>query len=188
MRLERCRVAHGSTFRLIGEFCGTARRQVERVLAGPVSDGSIVTLDLRKLESCDEVGAEVLVSLTKRAEMAGGALVLRSVPDDVLQSFDAMGVRSSLHIVDLASALAVTTGTAAPTYLFRVDEAMPFAYASSRHDFSLVADDRVWAHRSHSWLLEAGSGTVLAHRVGDTYFSVDTSERLYVEHDAREGA
>jgi anti-anti-sigma regulatory factor len=36
--------------------------------------------------------------LTKRAEMAGGALVLRSVSDEVLRTFDAIGVRSSLHI------------------------------------------------------------------------------------------
>jgi anti-anti-sigma regulatory factor len=179
-------VTQGSTFRLVGDLRGTARRQIERMLAGPVSDGSIVTLDLSDLECCDEEGAKLLVTLTQRAKLAGGALALRSVPHEVLQTFDATGARSSLHIVEPTSD-AARLGRSAPTYLFRVDEAQPFAYASSRHDFSLVADDRVWAHRSHSWLLEAGSGTVLAHRVGDSYFSVDTSECLYVEHDAREG-
>jgi anti-anti-sigma factor len=185
VRIERSGSEHGSSFRLIGEFRGTARRQLERLLAGPVSDGSIVTLDLGKLECCDEAGANVLVTLTKRAQLAGGALVLQSVSDDVLRSFDASGVRSSLHIVELTGD-GPKRANGAATYLFRVDEATPFAYASSRHDFSLVADDRVWAHRSHSWLIEAGSGTVLAHRLGDSYFSVDTSERLYVEHDARD--
>jgi anti-anti-sigma factor len=179
-------VAHGSTFRLVGEFRGTARRQVDRVLAGATSDGSIVTLDLSQLEGCDEAGANLLVYLTRRAKFAGGALVLRSVPQRVLRMFDETGVRSSLQIFETPGDSA--SSLVAPMYLFRENEPIPFAYASSRYDFSLIADDRVWAHRSHSWLLEAGSGTVIAHRSGASYFSVDTHERLYIEHDGREGS
>jgi hypothetical protein len=157
------------------------------VLAGPTSDGSIVTLDLSQLAGCDEAGANLLAHLTRRAKFAGGALVLRSVPHDVLRTLDATGMRPSLHIVDVPGDTEIPSAVA-PTYLFRENEATPFAYASSRYDFSLVGDDRVWAHRSHSWLLEAGSGAVLAHRIGASYFSVDTSERLYLERDGWEGS
>lgn len=184
MRIQRILSPHGSSFRLVGEFGGANRRQVERLLAGPISDGSIVTLDLSELESCDEAGANVLVNLAERAKRADGVLALLSVPPAVLGTFYAAGVRSSLHIVDETNVPLAANGSAS-SYLFRVNETTPFAYASSRHDFSLVTDNRVWAHRSHNWLLEAGSGAVLAHRIGTSYYAMDTSECLYVEGTAR---
>ena len=87
MRIERVLVAHGSEFRLVGALNQASSRQLERVLAGPASDGGIVTLDLSELQSCDEAGIDVLVNLTKRAAIATGALLLRSATDDVLQTF-----------------------------------------------------------------------------------------------------
>ena len=69
----------------------------------------------------------------------------------------------------------------APRYLYRAGESTPFAFASSRRDFSLLDTEGVWAHESHGWLIEARSGVVLAHRTRTSYFSVDSGVCLYSE-------
>jgi hypothetical protein len=64
--------------------------------------------------------------------------------------------------------------------LYRVDDDTPFAWATNR-DFYRVADDTLWAHESHQWLIAAGSGRMLAHRVGTRYYDADTGQPLYYE-------
>jgi anti-anti-sigma factor len=100
MRIQRVFVAHGSEFRLVGELDRVSCRQVERMLAGPASDGGVVTLDLSELKSCDAAGVDVLVNLTKRADIASGALRLRSATEDVLQAFKVSDALPKLHVGD----------------------------------------------------------------------------------------
>jgi hypothetical protein len=64
-------------------------------------------------------------------------------------------------------------------YLTRVGEHAPFAYAVNRRDFLLVSDQTLWAHESQDWLVAADSGAALAHRTGDSYYSVDNGEPLF---------
>ena len=64
-------------------------------------------------------------------------------------------------------------------YLVKADEDKPFAYACGRRDFCLVADDTLWAHESHDWLVAAGTGALLAHRTRDRYYSVSGGRCLY---------
>ena len=66
-------------------------------------------------------------------------------------------------------------------YLLTVDDAEVVAYAPGRRDFFRTSDDTLWAHEAHDWLIEAGSGKLLAHRTGDIYFGVERGERLYRE-------
>jgi anti-anti-sigma regulatory factor len=181
MRIERIPVPEGSAFRIAGELSDDDCPLLRRMLAGPASDTNVTTLDLGKLETCGTTAIEVLVDLTARADRAEGYLVLRSVSDDVLRSFVMSDAVSKLHIVRDP-----VTGNfpAEPRYLFRIGETTPFAYASSRHDFTRFGEEHVWAHQSHDWLIEAGSGTVLAHRTRTTYFSAETGARLYSEHPA----
>ena len=98
MRIQRVLVSHGSEFRLVGELDHASCRQLQRMLAGPASDGGVVTLDLSELHSCDAAGIDVLVALTKRAEIASGALLLRSATDDVLQTFKGSDALAKLHV------------------------------------------------------------------------------------------
>lgn len=64
--------------------------------------------------------------------------------------------------------------------LHRVDDDALFASASHR-DFYLTTDETLWAHESHQWLIEAGSGRRLAHRVGTRYYDAETGQPLYYE-------
>ena len=98
MQIQRVLVSHGSEFRLIGELDRASCRQLQRMLAGPASDGGVVTLDLSELHSCDAAGIDVLVALTKRAEIASGALLLRSATDDVLQTFKGSDALAKLDV------------------------------------------------------------------------------------------
>src|SRR5690242_19763227 len=66
-------------------------------------------------------------------------------------------------------------------YLLSVDDGKLFASARGRRDFFRVSDDTLWAHESHDWLIEAGTGKLLAHRTGDIYYGVESGERLYRE-------
>ena len=79
MRIQRVLVSHGSEFRLVGELDHSSCRQLQRMLAGPASDGGVVTLDLS-------------------AEIASGALLLRSATDDVLQTFKGSDALAKLHV------------------------------------------------------------------------------------------
>jgi hypothetical protein len=138
-----------------------------------------VTLDLGQLESCDAAGVDLLVTLTRRAHSASGDLLLQFVPENIHAAFSAADASQELRVVPPPG----ITGRqlSEPRYLFRAGESVPFAYASSRYDYSLVSDGRLWAHTSHDWLLAAGSGAVLAHRTRGAYFSPDTAECLYCE-------
>src|SRR6478752_6142438 len=64
--------------------------------------------------------------------------------------------------------------------LYRIDDDTLFASASNR-DFYRTATDTLWAHESHQWLIAAGSGRKLAHRVGRRYYDAETGQPLYYE-------
>jgi ABC-type transporter Mla MlaB component len=181
-RIERQRTDDGSSFKLVGRLEGPAIQKVERLLAGPSSDGSVVTLDLDGLESCDAAGLALLVALTKRAHVASGDLVLRRVSNDMREMFHAENATTKLHLVP--QGVLDTRSPLRTRYLYRTGESAPFAYASSRHDYSLVSDGSLWAHDSHDWLLAAASGAVLAHRTRGSYFSPSTGEPIYSLHPA----
>jgi len=63
-------------------------------------------------------------------------------------------------------------------YLYTADDTL-FAYAPGRRDFFRIADDRLFAHESHGWLIAAESGETLAHLTGDVYYGAVDGERLY---------
>jgi hypothetical protein len=66
-------------------------------------------------------------------------------------------------------------------YLLTADDGVLCAYAPGRRDFFRASDDTLWAHESHDWLIETGTGKVLAHRTAGTYYGVESGERLYRE-------
>jgi ABC-type transporter Mla MlaB component len=181
-RVERKRTDDGSSFELVGRLEGPAIHKLERLLAGPCSDGSVVTLDLDRLEFCDAAALALLVALTKRAHVASGDLVLRAVPNEIREMFRAEDTLTKLHIVPQRGPDSrAASGT---RYLYRTGESVPFAYASSRYDYCLVRDGSLWAHDSHNWLLAAGTGAVLAHRTRGSYFSPTSGELMYSEQPA----
>jgi hypothetical protein len=65
--------------------------------------------------------------------------------------------------------------------LYRIDDNALVACGRTRRDFFRVDDDTPWAHESHEWLVEAGSGVALAHRTGNVYYSAQSGEALYYE-------
>jgi anti-anti-sigma factor len=74
--IERIPGANGRAFRLTGDLDSGVARQLQRILSGPASDGEGLTVDLSGLDSCDVECARLLVTLTKRARIADGDLVL----------------------------------------------------------------------------------------------------------------
>lgn len=64
-------------------------------------------------------------------------------------------------------------------YLLKAEDDKLFAYAPGRRDFFTTADDRLWAHESHGWLIAAKSGEALAHRTGDVYYGAVDGKPLY---------
>ena len=76
--IERTPGANGRAFRLVGDLDNGVARQLQRILSGPASDGEGLTVDLSGLDSCDTECARLLVTLTKRARIAEGDLVLTS--------------------------------------------------------------------------------------------------------------
>jgi anti-anti-sigma regulatory factor len=173
VRIERADTNDGITFTLIGRLEGGAARHLTRVVRGPVSDGSTVTLDLSALESCDADGLRALGTLLDRARAASGRLVLASPTEPIREILAAFELRDALHV----------TGDPPINvrYLFRVNCAEPFAYAPGRVDFYLASDDSLWAHESPGWLLAARSGAVLAHRTGAFYYNPENGEPLFSE-------
>ena len=104
MRIERIDAGVDVTFRVFGRLEGLACRHLLRMLTGPVSDGSVVTVELEGLEACDARGAEALVSLTKRARDAGGNLVLTAPRATIVDELDAAGVLSAVQFAPAVSA------------------------------------------------------------------------------------
>lgn len=64
--------------RVSGELDIRTCERLERLAGELVDNGHRVVLDLSELTFCDSTGLAVLVRLHKRAEAAGGTLVLRS--------------------------------------------------------------------------------------------------------------
>jgi anti-anti-sigma factor len=92
VRIERRATDDTLTFLLFGELEGLAARHLQRVLAGAVCDGSVVTLDLAGVTACDADGVAALVSLTKRARDASGQLVVSPPPEPLVDMLEQAGI------------------------------------------------------------------------------------------------
>jgi anti-anti-sigma regulatory factor len=103
--IERIPGANGRAFRLVGDLEAGVARQMQRILSGPASDGEGLTVDLGGLTSCDTECARLLVTLTKRARIAEGDLVLTSPRPAVLEILMKVAGPGELNIVE-----AVPTG------------------------------------------------------------------------------
>ena len=97
--IERIAGAGGRAFRLVGDLDTGTARQLQRILSGPASDGEGLTVDLSGLESCDTECARLLVTLTKRARIAEGDLVLTSPSPAVLLMLTKIAGSDELNIV-----------------------------------------------------------------------------------------
>jgi anti-anti-sigma regulatory factor len=98
--IERIAGAHGRAFRLVGDLEAGVARQMQRILSGPASDGEGLTVDLSGLDSCDDECARLLVTLTKRARIAEGDLVLTSPSPAVLAVLTKIAGADELNIVE----------------------------------------------------------------------------------------
>lgn len=99
LEIERAAGANGRAFRLIGDLEVGVARQLQRVLSGPASDGGLLTVDVSGLDSCDSECVRLLITLTKRARVADGDLVLTAPSPEVLASLTKIGAPDDLHIV-----------------------------------------------------------------------------------------
>jgi anti-anti-sigma regulatory factor len=97
--IERTAGAGGRAFRLVGDLEGGVLRQLQRILSGPASDGEGLTVDLSGLDSCDVECARLLVTLTKRARIAEGDLVLTAPSAAVLEVLTKVAGTDELNIV-----------------------------------------------------------------------------------------
>ena len=97
--IERIPGANGRAFRLVGDLDAGVARQLQRILSGPASDGEGLTVDLSGLVSCDTECARLLVTLTKRARIAEGDLVLTAPTPAVLQMLTKIAGADELNIV-----------------------------------------------------------------------------------------
>src|ERR1700752_1276193 len=98
--IKRIAGANGRAFRLVGDLDSGAARQLQRILSGPASDGEGLTVDLSGLDSCDADCARLLVTLTKRARIAEGDLVLTSPTPAVLEVLTKIAGTDELNIVE----------------------------------------------------------------------------------------
>lgn len=98
--IARTAGTNGRAFRLTGELEAGVARQLQRMLSGPASDGGNLTVDLAGLVSCDSECVRLLITLTKRARIADGDLVLTNPSPEVLLSLTKIGAPDDLHIVE----------------------------------------------------------------------------------------
>ncbi len=98
--IERIPGANGRAFRLVGDLDTGVARQLQRILSGPASDGEGLSVDLAGLGSCDAECARLLVTLTKRARIAEGDLVLTSPTAAVLETLTKIAGPGELNIVE----------------------------------------------------------------------------------------
>ena len=98
--IKRIAGANGRAFRLVGDLETGVARQLQRILSGPASDGEGLTVDLGAVESCDAECARLLVTLTKRARIAEGDLVLTSPSPAVLEVLTKIAGTDELNIVE----------------------------------------------------------------------------------------
>jgi len=99
LEIERIAGANGRAFRLVGDLETGVARQLQRILSGPASDGEGLTVDLSGLGSCDTDCARLLVTLSKRARIAEGDLVLTAPSAAVLQVLTKIAGPDELNIV-----------------------------------------------------------------------------------------
>ena len=78
--------------RVSGELDIRTCERLERMTGELVDLGRRVVLDLSELTFCDSTGLAVLVRLHKRAEIAGGTLVLRAPVPRVLNLLTLTGL------------------------------------------------------------------------------------------------
>jgi anti-anti-sigma factor len=97
--IERTAGTNGRAFRLVGALDSGVARQLQRMLSGPASDGGKLTVDLSGVDSCDSECVRLLVTLTKRARIAEGELVLTSPSVAVLEALTKIAAPDDLHIV-----------------------------------------------------------------------------------------
>ena len=97
--IERIPGANGRAFRLVGDLETGVARQMQRILSGPASDGEGLTVDLSGLDSCDTECVRLLITLTKRARIAEGDLVLTSPSAAVLEILLKIAGPDELNIV-----------------------------------------------------------------------------------------
>lgn len=97
--IKRIAGANGRAFRLVGDLDSGAARQLQRMLSGPASDGEGLTVDLSGLDSCDTECARLLITLSKRARIAEGDLVLTAPIPAVLQMLTKTAGPDELNIV-----------------------------------------------------------------------------------------
>ena len=100
MRIERRDINNGVTFALIGTLEGTAARHLMRVLRGPISDGSRVTVDLSALDSCDAEGLQALGALLTRARTTSATIVLTAPTQHVREILTGSELREALEITN----------------------------------------------------------------------------------------
>jgi anti-anti-sigma regulatory factor len=98
--IERISGANGRAFKLVGDLDSGVARQLQRILSGPASDGEGLTVDLSGLASCDTECARLLVTLTKRARIAEGDLVLTAPTPAVLETLTKTAGPDDLNIVE----------------------------------------------------------------------------------------
>jgi anti-anti-sigma factor len=98
--IERIAGANGRAFKLVGDLDSGVARQLQRILSGPASDGEGLTVDLSGLASCDTECARLLVTLTKRARIAEGDLVLTAPTPAVLETLSKTAGPDDLNIVE----------------------------------------------------------------------------------------
>src|SRR6476660_8592525 len=98
--IERIPGANGRAFRLVGDLEAGVARQMQRILSGPASDGEGLNVDLAGLASCDTECARLLVTLTKRARIAEGDLVLTAPTPAVLETLTKVAGPDDLNIVE----------------------------------------------------------------------------------------
>lgn len=95
---------------------GSAHRLSDAALAALQQVGSRLVLDLAGVSFMDSTGLKVLLALHKRAQVAGGRLLLAGPTRTVLRVLTVTGLDQAFEICDTvdAAVAALATGGAAP--------------------------------------------------------------------------
>jgi anti-anti-sigma factor len=83
---------------LSGEIDLSTRPQLELILRETLPCARLVVLDMRRLEFLDLTGAEAIMEASVRALLAGGRLILVSVPAQVASVFSRSGLAEAVEI------------------------------------------------------------------------------------------
>jgi anti-sigma B factor antagonist len=82
----------GTTLRVRGELDISTADQLRRAVAGHISAGGRLVLDLSEVTFCDSTGLAVLVGIHKRLAAAGGGLELHAPTQRVLHLLTITGL------------------------------------------------------------------------------------------------